>query len=215
MVIPAGTLNHLARDLGLRSTEQAVDAVRNGDLVAMDVGEIDGRLFLNTASFGAYADLVDTRESLENRLGKWPAMLVALTRVLRHARPTVVELDGTRQPLWMIFVGNCRYHPHGFAPTWRARLDDGLLDVRVVSARHPGSRSRLLLAVLTGRLSRCRVYEERTVTELRVRSLDEPARLARDGETFDGSADFTVTKRSEPLMVFVPHDDDQSSSTRR
>lgn len=215
MVIPAGTLNHLARDLGLHSAEQAVAAVRNGDLVAMDVGEIDGKLFLNTASFGSYTELVDTRESLEDRIGKWPAMVVALGRVLRHARPPVAEMDGTRQRVWMIFVGNCRYHPHGFAPTWRERLDDGLLDVRIVSAQHPGSRSRLLFAVLTGRLSRCRAYEERTVTELRVRSLDGRSRLARDGETFDGSADFTVTKRSEPLMVYVPHDEGQPSSTRR
>ena len=142
-------------------------------------------------------------------------MVVALVRVLRRARPLVIEIDGTRRSLWMIFIGNCRYHPHGFAPTWRERLDDGLLDVRLVSAQSPGSRARLVVAVLTGRLSRCRVYEEQAVTELHVRSLDGPVRLARDGETFDGSAEFTVTKRGKPLMVYVPHDDDQSSSTRR
>jgi undecaprenyl-diphosphatase len=215
MVIPAGTLNHLARDLGLHSTEQAVDAVRNGDLVAMDVGEIDGKLFLNTASIGSYAELVDTRESLEERIGKWPAMLVALARVLRRSRPVRIEIDGEPRSVWMVFVGNCRYHPHGFAPTWRERLDDGLLDVRTVSARHPGSRTRLLFSVLTGRLSRCRVYDERTATTLRVRSLDGPARLARDGETFDGSPEFTVTKRDEPLLVYVPREDHQSSSTFR
>jgi undecaprenyl-diphosphatase len=215
MVIPAGTLNHLARDLGLNSMEQAVDAVRDGDLVAIDVGEIDGKPFLNAASFGSYAELVDTREALEDRIGKWPAMAVALTRVLRRAQPTIAEIDGTRQSVWMIFIGNCRYHPHGFAPAWRERLDDGLLDIRTVTARHPGSRTRLLFAVLTGRLSRCRVYDERTATTLHLRSLDGPARLARDGETFDGPAEFTVTKHSERLMVYVPHDDDQPSSTRR
>jgi undecaprenyl-diphosphatase len=215
MVIPAGTLNHLARDLGLESVEQAVDAVRRGDLAFMDVGDIDGKPFLNTASFGSYAELVDTREQLEERTGKWPAMVVALARVLRRAQPLVIEIDGARRSLWMIFIGNCRYHPHGFAPTWRERLDDGLLDVRLVSAQSPGSRVRLVVAVLTGRLSRCRVYEERTVTELHVRSLDGPVRLARDGETFDGSAEFTVIKRSKPLMVYVPQDEDQSSSTRR
>jgi undecaprenyl-diphosphatase len=207
MAIPAGTLNHLARDLGLDSAEQAVEAVRRGDLIAMDVAEIDGRLFLNTASFGSYADLVDARERLERRIGKWPALFVALVQVLRDRQPTVVEIDGTREPLWMIFVGNCRYHPHGFAPTWRARLDDGKLDVRLVSAREPGSRARLLLAVLTGSLSRCRVYEERLVTELNVRMPSGGARLARDGETFDGSDEFAVRKRPTQLMVYVPHCD--------
>jgi undecaprenyl-diphosphatase len=193
-----------------------VEAVRRGDLIAMDVAEIDGRLFLNTASFGSYAELVDTRERFEQRIGKWPALVVALARVLRHARPTIVEIDGTRQSLWMIFIGNCRYHPHGFAPTWRARLDDGQLDVRLVNAREPGSRARLLLAVLTGTLSRCRVYEERLVTELRVQTLMDGTRLARDGETFEGSGEFTVRKQDTPLMVYVPHADaDQSLSTRR
>ena len=207
MAIPAGTLNHLARDLGLDSAEQAVEAVRRGDLIGMDVAEIDGRLFLNTASFGSYADLVDARERLEQRIGKWPALLVALAQVLRRARPTEVDIDGTRQPLWMIFIGNCRYHPHGFAPSWRARLEDGSLDVRLVSAKAPGSRLRLLLAVLTGTLSRCRVYDERLVTELHVRTLRGDTRMARDGETFTGSGDFTVRKRPTPLMVYVPHPD--------
>jgi undecaprenyl-diphosphatase len=214
MVVPAGTLNHLARDLGLHSVEQALAAVKDGDLVAMDIAEIDGKVFLNTASLGSYADLVDIREDHEDRIGKWPAMAVALARVLRHSQPALVELDGRRQSVWMIFVGNCRYHPHGFAPSWRERLDDGLLDVRTVSARHPGSRTRLLFAVLTGTLSRCRVYDERTTSALQVRMLDGSARLARDGETFEGPTEFAVVKRAERLLVYVPHDENRSSRTR-
>ena len=137
MAIPAGTLNHLARDLGLDSVDQAIEAVHGGDLVAMDVAVIDDKPFLNTASFGSYAELVDAREQLEDRLGKWPALVVALVRVLRHSEPIPVEIDGRPFPLWMIFVGNCRYHPAGFAPTWRERLDDGRLDVRLVSGEQP------------------------------------------------------------------------------
>jgi undecaprenyl-diphosphatase len=115
-----------------------------------------------------------------------------------------VELDGHERALWMIFIGNCRYHPHGFAPTWREHLDDGLLDVRLVDAGHPWARVRLLLAVLTGRLGRTAVYEERTTDTIRVHSLDGPLRLARDGETFDGGRDVLVGKESEPLAIYVP-----------
>ncbi|MDQ3932395.1 MAG: PA-phosphatase, partial [Actinomycetota bacterium] len=170
MAIPAGTLNHLARDLGLDTVDEAVQAVRQGDLTDVDLGEIDGRPFLNTASFGSYAELVDARERLEERLGKWPAMLVALVRVLRRSEPVFVELDGEELALWMIFIGNCRYQPDGFAPRRRVRLDDGQLDVRLVSAKQPGSRARLVLALLTGRLLRSRIYEQRYVSSLRVRS---------------------------------------------
>ena len=206
LAVPIGTLNHFARDLGLESVAEAVKAVRHGQVVAVDLACIDGRPFLNTASFGSYVDLVDARERLEERIGKWPAMVLALVGVLRRGEPLDVELDGRRRRIWMIFIGNCRYHPSGFAPSWRARLDDGELDIRVVEAGEPWSRTRLVLAVLTGRLGRCRVYEQRCARELRVRSLAGPLRLARDGETFDGPAEFVVTKYDRPLAVYGPPD---------
>jgi undecaprenyl-diphosphatase len=101
-------------------------------------------------------------------------------------------------------MGNCRYHPRGFAPRGGERLDDGQLDVRIVDGDSPFSRTRLLLAVLTGRLGRTRVYSQRLASELQVRSLDGPLRLARDGETFEGSVQFTVSKSERPLPVFLP-----------
>ena len=204
MVVPAGTLNHLARDLGLIGVADAVHAVQHGQTVAMDVGLIDGKTFLNTASFGDYVTLVDARERLESKIGKWPAAVVALVRVLRNAEPVEVELDGKRRRLWMIFIGNCRYHPSGFTPSWRERLDDGLLDIRVVDASQPYSRTRLIAAILTGRLGRSRVYDQWRAESLAVKSFEGPLRLARDGETFDGSAEFTVEKQPRALAVFVP-----------
>ena len=215
LVVPAGTLNHLARDLGLAETADAVQALRDGHTVAVDVAAIDGKTFLNTASFGAYGALVDARRQLENRIGKWPALLVALARVLRSGQPALVELDGRRRCLWMIFVGNCRYHPAGFAPTWRERLDDGVLDIRLVDGDAPWARVRLLLAVLTGRLGRSRVYEAFTTQSLSVRMLDDTSpRLARDGETFDGSASFVIGKEEQPLAIYVPRPDSSRLSQR-
>ena len=208
VVVPSGTLNHLARDLGVQSVDDAVAAVRAGHTVSLDVGTIDGETFLNTASIGAYSELVDARERLESRIGKWPALLVALFQVLRRSTPLVVELDGYPRRIWMIFVGNCRYQPDGFAPSWRERLDDGELDIRLVDASQRFARTKLLLAVATGRLGRCRAYEAWTTKSLHVRSLDGPLRLARDGETFDGSDEFDVKKETQPLAVYVPPPDE-------
>jgi undecaprenyl-diphosphatase len=207
LVVPAGTLNHFARDVGLDTVEDAIQAVRAGGLIAADVAEIDGQPFLNTASFGAYVDLVDARQQLEDRIGKWPAVVVALVRVLRRSGPVNVEIDGHRRQIWIAFIGNCRYEPPGFAPSWRDRLDDGILDVRVVEGGHPFARTRLVLAVLTGTLARSRVYKASTTERLVVRSLDGPLRLARDGETFDGSDEIVVAKCERRLQVFV-HDAD-------
>jgi undecaprenyl-diphosphatase len=204
LVIPAGTLNHLARDLGCSTVDDAVTAVKEGHAIALDVGSIADRVFLNTASFGNYVDLVDARERLEGTIGKWPAVLLAVVKVMRTSTPIEVEIDGQPMRVWMAFFGNCRYHPSGFAPSWRERLDDGMLDVRIVDATAPFARARLLISVLSGRLGRSRVYTQYTAREVTVRSLDGPLRLARDGETFTSDGSFVVKKLADPLAVYVP-----------
>jgi undecaprenyl-diphosphatase len=204
MVVPGGTLNHFAYALGLDSVADAAGAVRDGRAAAVDRGVIDGHTFVNTASIGGYVELVDAREKLQDRIGKWPAVVVALWGVLRRSEPVELELDGERRDVWMVFIGNCRYHPAGFAPSWREHLDDGELDIRIVDGSHPWSRTRLLLSVLTGRLASCGAYEQRYVRQLHVKSRQGPMRLARDGETFDGPEEFTICKADEPLRVFVP-----------
>jgi diacylglycerol kinase family enzyme/membrane-associated phospholipid phosphatase len=206
MVVPGGTLNHFAYALGLDSIADAAGAVRDGRAAAVDRALIAGHTFVNTASIGSYVELVDAREKLEDRIGKWPAVVVALWGVLRRSEPIDLELDGVRRKVWMIFVGNCRYHPSGFAPSWRERLDDGELDIRIVHGTQPWSRARLLLSVLTGRLANCGVYEQRYVKSMQVKSRAGAMRLARDGETFDGPEEFTICKADDPLLVYVPEE---------
>ena len=204
VVFPGGTLNHFARDLGIGSMAEAMEAVREGHVVAIDVGVIDERPFVNNASLGSYSDLVDERERLEGRLGKWPAMVVALVRVLRRGRRFHVRIDGEDEAVWMIFFGNSEYAPAGFAPSDRADLVDGLLDVRVVNAARPFSRLRLVVALMFGALARSSVYERRVVNTLTVAvEGDAGVRLAVDGETFDGSGAFVVAKRPAALLVHV------------
>jgi diacylglycerol kinase family enzyme len=204
VVVPAGTLNHLARDLGIDGVEGAVDAVRAGTATHMDLGAVGGRTFVNTLAFGGYPALVDARERLEERIGKWPALLVALLRELPRLEPLRVELDGRPATVWLAWIGNGRYDPSGFAPAWRPRLDDGLLDIRIVDGSRRWSRARLVAHVLAGRLPTCPVYEQRLATSVRIRSLDGPLRLAVDGETFDAPDEVEVAKRPRALMVAVP-----------
>jgi undecaprenyl-diphosphatase len=207
VAVPAGTLNHLARDLGLDDVEDAISAVRAGFAVCMDVGRIGDRIFVNTLSFGGYAPVVDRREKLERRIGKWPALLVALVRELPRMEPLHLEVDGKPMKVWLAWVGNCTYSPPGLAPMWRERLDDGLLDIRVVHGARRFSRIRFTLSALAGRLSHCHVYSEWTAEHLDVTSLDGPQRIAADGETFEGKASFTVSKQPRALRVAVPAPD--------
>jgi diacylglycerol kinase family enzyme/membrane-associated phospholipid phosphatase len=204
MLVPAGTLNHLARDLGLDSARDAALAAERGEVVSVDVARIDGKPFLNTASLGLYPELVDERENLEKKIGKWPAFVISLFKVISRAKPLLVELNGATRRIWMLFIGNCRYYPEGLAPSWRKRLDDGKLDIRLVSAERPLSRIRFALALAFGMLAKSRVYEQSVGDQLKVRSLGGPLLLARDGETFNGTDEFVVEKPGERIMIYAP-----------
>ena len=206
-VFPTGTLNHMAGALGIEHIDETVQALKQGQAIGIDVATIDNHVFVNTASFGAYVELVDMREKLEHRLGKWPAVFVALIKMLLRSKPVAVEIEGKRMKVWMAFIGNCKYSPSGFAPSWRKRLDDGQIDFRYVDGSAPLARLRLTVAVLTGRLASCKVYEQLLVNELRITSLDGPLRLARDGETFRSSSEEVIVRKlPKRLAVYCPHD---------
>ncbi len=204
LVIPGGTLNHFARAFGIETARDAVAAYRSGGVVRVDVAHAGDRLFLNTASFGAYTELVDLRTRLEDRLGKWPALAVAAVRVLRHAEPTEVSIDGRPLRVWFAFVGNGRYRSYGVAPTWRDHLGDGRLDVRLIGAKRHIGKARAVAALLVGHLYLMPDYRAWRATELRLAPGDGPMRLARDGEldTIDGPV--TITKRRGALAIFGP-----------
>ncbi|WP_433256222.1 bifunctional phosphatase PAP2/diacylglycerol kinase family protein [Streptosporangium sp. CA-135522] len=204
LVIPAGTLDHFAGALGLRDPEDAMAAYRSGGVVAVDVGEVAGRIFLNNAGLGVYPEMVDRREAVEQRVGKWPALLWALGRVLRTAEPDEVVIDGVPQRMWLLFVGNCRYDSRGAAPRLRRRLEDGLLDVRLLTAASRLPRLRAFTSVLLGGIGLSRHYQQWQADTLRVSSPSGALRLARDGETCTVPGEVEFTKRPRSLLVVRP-----------
>jgi len=207
-VVPGGTLNHFAGELGITGVEDVAQAVRAGTAVRVSVGSAkadgEGLYFLNTFALGVYPALVKEREKHERRLGKWPAMALATTRVLRGAKPVVLDVDGQPRRLWTLFAGNGHYHPAGFAPSWRERMDDASIDVRLVDADAPYARVRLVLALLTGRLGRSVVHEQRVVGRLPIRSRQGGLRLALDGEVCDGPGHLLLRAAATPLVVYRP-----------
>jgi undecaprenyl-diphosphatase len=213
-VFPGGTLNHFALDTGIGTFEDTAAAVRAGDAISVDLARIrpvDGaqgptRHFLNTFSIGLYPELVRVRESLEHRIGKWPSAAVSLARVLRTARPVELELNGRPQRLWLLFAGNGLYSPEGFAPAHRTHLDDGLLDVRTVTAEKPLARTRVVLAALTGTLGRSHVYSAARLAHLHLRltGLGEAGALAYDGEAGPAPESMVLDKRPGGLTVYRP-----------
>ncbi|MFC4003393.1 bifunctional phosphatase PAP2/diacylglycerol kinase family protein [Prauserella oleivorans] len=209
-LIPAGTLNHFARDVGVRSMPDADAATEQGAAVGIDLGEvkIEGgagthhRWFVNTASLGGYPEMVRLREKIQQRHPKWPSAVVAMIRVLRRARPLPVRLNGHSALVWMVFVGNGTYAPKGFWPNRRPQLDTGLLDVRYLRADVPYSRARFVLAAITKTLHASHVYRQHDVPALDVELLDGHRRVATDGEVGPLGRTFRFRSRPSALTIY-------------
>ena len=204
LVLPDGTLNNFARTLGLTSVEIALRAFADRQVARVDVGEVDGHVFLNTASFGSYPRMVERRDRWADRIGKWPAFTMAIWRDLRDVQPTPALVDGRPAKVWWAFVGNCRYRTHARVPGLRESLDDGRLDVRVLCARSPFPRLRAVADVLFGRHLAGGGYTERLAEALTLAIPERPRLLAVDGEVMEGSATVAFRKRPAALRVFVP-----------
>ncbi len=204
-VIPAGTLNHFARDVGLLTPQDAVDAVLAGEGVTVDVAEVNGTPFLNTSSIGAYPEMVRRRDRLSGRLGKWLALTVAAAQVLRTGTPVELDVDGQRLRVWILFVGNGLYTPRGLSPAWRPRLEDGLLDVQYLRADLRLGRTRAVLATLLGVSEHSRSYGKFQTAQLDVVSRSGPQRVAYDGEMGEPATEFRFRKRAS-LTVYCCRD---------
>jgi undecaprenyl-diphosphatase len=200
-VIAAGTLNHFARDVGLQTPQDAADAVVSGSAVHVDVADVNGTPFLNTASIGGYPEMVRRRDRLSHRLGKWMALTVAAAQVLRTGNPVSLVVNGKPMKVWILFIGNGCYTPRGLAPAWRPRLEDGLLDVQYLRADVPFSRTRAVLGALLGVSDRGSAYASFQAEEVRVVSRSGLKQVAYDGEMGEKAEEFLFSKR-EPLTVY-------------
>ncbi|WP_367319859.1 bifunctional phosphatase PAP2/diacylglycerol kinase family protein [Streptomyces sp. HUAS ZL42] len=207
-VVPGGTLNHFAYDLGVEDVRDLSRAVQGGEAVRVDVGRFtcgDRRgVFLNTCSLGVYPELVRERDRWSRRIGGWPAGILATLRVLRTGRhPLEAELGGRAHPLWLLFAGNGTYHRMGLAPGRRLDLAGGRLDVRVV---HGGRRPalRLLAAAVAGPLTRSPVHAAVQVGRLHLNGVAPGTLLAYDGEVIEVQGEVTLDKLPEALTVYRP-----------
>lgn len=206
-VLPGGSLNHFAYDLGIETYAEAARAVESGEAVAVDVAHfragphLEGHQFLNTFSIGAYPELVRIRERWAGRIGAWPAGILAAWEVLRTAEPLSLRINGERRAVWLLFVGNCQYRGLGFAPVRRHDLADGVLDVRVV---HGGrlARTRLLVAALTGTPRSSPVLGEARLSRLQISEIPQDTQLAFDGEVAPAARELTLEKQNEALRVY-------------
>jgi YegS/Rv2252/BmrU family lipid kinase len=211
-VLPLGTLNHFAKDLGVPLVlEEAAQVIVAGRTRRIDVGEVNGRVFVNNSSLGLYPEIVHDRERQQRRLGrgKWPALAWASWAALRRYAFLHVGLriDGSERSLRtpFVFVGNNEYQMEGFSIGGRSgKLDDGLLSIYL--AHRPGRLRLLALALraLVGRLSQARDFETLHATDFVIESRHRQLRVATDGESTRMPTPLRYRIRPASLQVAVP-----------
>jgi diacylglycerol kinase family enzyme/membrane-associated phospholipid phosphatase len=204
-VFPCGTFNHFAKDIGCDSVAKTVDAIRTGSVACVDLVCLnDGHMVINTASIGAYPAFVETREKLEHKIGKPLAGIYAMFHTLRRDEPVRISYDNKTLQTSLFFLGNSTYLPSGFAPSRRTRMDDGLIDVRILETGRRFSRLRILVALMTGRLECSPLYHELKVPEFKFTAVDGPTVLAHDGEVGTECTEASFSVRYRVLPVFRP-----------
>jgi diacylglycerol kinase family enzyme len=213
-VLPLGTLNHFAKDLKIPlGLEAAVANVFHGEVALVDVGEVNGRIFLNNASLGIYPGVVQEREARQRGgHGKWVAFAQAMIFVFKRYSPLRVRTkldEATTLPAStpFVFVGNNRYQTAGLHIGERVSLDGGTL--WVCQAPHAGRAKllRLALQALIGR-SNPRELVILETSDFWVRPKARTLRVATDGEVSRMDTPLHFRSRPRALRVMVPPRDE-------
>jgi diacylglycerol kinase family enzyme len=209
IVIPAGTRNHFARDLGLDRGDprRALDALREAVEIRVDLGEVAGRPFVNNVSLGLYAEIV---KRPEYRDAKLETTLAVLPDVMTPSDQSNLEVDVDREttirdPV-VVQVGNNRYAGPSdpTPPGTRPRLDTGELGIDVVAFGVPAKHPRFVRPVRLGRSERSPALRSWSATALTVRGRTGVVPAGVDGEYLEFRSPLVVSIRPGALRVRLP-----------
>jgi diacylglycerol kinase family enzyme len=210
-ILPLGTLNHFARDLGIPlALEQAVALIAAGQVQSVDLGEVNGKIFVNNSSIGIYPYLVLDRQRLQERRGmrKWTAMAFAILRTLRYfpMRRLRIHAGGLAEPYRSpcVFVGNNEYCLIGRGAGKRERLNAGELCVYVAQRQSRLALFWLACRSLLGFLDQSRDLRAVKVPDLEISSRTSRLLVALDGEVTILHPPLRYRARPNALRVFAP-----------
>lgn len=210
-VLPLGTLNHFAKDLGIPiDLDKAVAVIVARRETRVDVGEVNGRLFINNASIGMYARLIAERGAAMQRIGphKWVAHGLAALRVWRRypRLRVVLRADGAarrvRTPF--VFVGNNEYQLSGLELGGRKDLAGGRLHVCMAPGMSRGGVATMIIAAVFGDVYNIDEFESSTTRTVALDAGVSRMDASLDGELVTLGNPLTFEIRPRVLRVIVP-----------
>jgi diacylglycerol kinase family enzyme len=210
-VIPGGTLNHFARDLGIPTDlEQAVRLIPRGEVRALDLGEVNGEVFINNSLLGFYPPVVKVRDRERRELGrgKWLATISALFKVLPrmpslHVRIKADGLEIHRKTRFL-FVGNNEYVMRAFNFGARERFDRGDLYLYIANTPSRLGLAGLALLSLVRDLKLSRRFDRWCLPELTVETRLKALPVYLDGEVTLMAPPLRYRTHPHGLKVILP-----------
>lgn len=212
-VLPLGTLNHFAKDLGIPlGLDEAARVVLGGHTTRVDVGEVNGRVFINNASLGLYPRVLRERERHHaHGWKKWLVSIWAALKLMRHQPNMVVRIDvGGRSLEYrapVVFIGNNEYQAAGISTGIRTSIASGLLAIYIVRTRGRPQLLRVAWRMFTGRVVKTGdldVLKTATATIEFPRKPGISVEAALDGELSVLAPPLVYRSRPAALSVLIP-----------
>lgn len=211
-IIPAGTLNHFAKDHGIPTDlREAATLARNGRIGTADLGYVNDNVFLNTSSIGAYVTFVRVRERFESRFGYKIASLLAVIRMFSSLRTFDVEIEvaGVKKTYRssLVFIGAGERELK--LPMLGNRVKNGRrgLHVMILQGRRPARLFAVALAGIakgTQQAARLPQFDAFLVDKFRIDLRRSSSTSALDGELKELNTPLDYRLERDALRLVVP-----------
>jgi len=209
-IIPAGTLNHFARDAGIPlDMDEAMKVIKNGNTALVDTASVNDHIFLNNSSIGLYPKVVKKREK-EMRFGgnKWTALFKAVLTVFKSVPRIKVTIKADGQTIEcktpFVFIGNNDYKFDLFNLGRRGGLRDGRLSIYYPTYEGRISYVRLILKTLTGRLDQEISFRILHNEEIMIYSDKKRLEVSLDGEVIKMNTPLFYKINTKSLRLIIP-----------
>jgi YegS/Rv2252/BmrU family lipid kinase len=212
-ILPLGTLNNFSKDLQIpQELAGAVKIIAEKRVKIIDVGEVNGRIFVNNSSIGLYPHIVKRREK-QQRLGhgKWRSAFWAALKILKRSPFFAVRLETEKDKRIVktpfVFVGNNEYEMDFFNIGRRKKLDDGQLSVYFLHRHNRRGLFTLVLRTLFGRLRQTKDFEAINTAEVTIETKKKLILVAFDGEVEMLETPLRYKIHPKTLRVIAPAED--------
>jgi YegS/Rv2252/BmrU family lipid kinase len=209
-VIPLGTYNHFARDLGIPlEWPAALEVALSGARAQVDTARINDRFFVNNVSIGLYPELVARREEHGRDYPRWKARLYAIYMTLRKYPHVTMNVEAEHRHLavrtHLFMVSNNHYDLEKLgAEAFRTSLTEGRIAVYWLPHTSRLRLMRYAARYLAGRVREIPGFRSFRTMRIRVQTSRDHLKVGVDGEVFTMTTPLVITTVPQSLSVRVP-----------